>query len=127
MDNGECRSTLVTLSPSLSDNPVWFRFIPLQFFDNMEKTEPAMVDHQERNTNGDLAHWGTNIDGDAAALSPEHRAYLMQRHGTVELDPMPGYGNADPLNWARWKVCAVSLLLCCLRCMSFRTIADRTC
>ncbi|OBT90698.1 hypothetical protein VE02_00518 [Pseudogymnoascus sp. 03VT05] len=33
------------------------------------------------------------------ALSPEHREYLMQRHGTLELDPIPGMGDADPYNW----------------------------
>lgn len=27
--------------------------------------------------------------GAAAALSQEHRDYLIQRHGTVELDPIP--------------------------------------
>ena len=38
------------------------------------------------------------------ALSPEHREYLLQRHGTLELDPIPGMGDADPYNWTAWKV-----------------------
>jgi MFS family permease len=36
-------------------------------------------------------------------LPPEHRDYLMRRHGTLDLDPVPGYGNADPYNWPVWK------------------------
>lgn len=39
------------------------------------------------------------------ALSPEHREYLLQRHGTLELDPIPAMGDADPYNWTSWKVC----------------------
>jgi len=37
-------------------------------------------------------------------LSEEHRQYLLQRHGTLDLDPVPGFGNADPYNWPTWKV-----------------------
>jgi hypothetical protein len=40
----------------------------------------------------------------AAGLSPEHQEYLLQRHGTFELDPIPGFGQADPYNWPQWKV-----------------------
>lgn len=39
-----------------------------------------------------------------AALSAEHREYLLQRHGTLELDPIPGMGDADPYNWTSSKV-----------------------
>jgi hypothetical protein len=37
-------------------------------------------------------------------LSPEHRDYLMARHGTVDLAPLPTMDPADPLNWPAWKV-----------------------
>src|SRR5690348_11406066 len=37
------------------------------------------------------------------ALSLEHRGYLLKRHGTLELDPVPGMGDADPYNWPAWK------------------------
>jgi hypothetical protein len=30
--------------------------------------------------------------------------YLLQRHGTLDLDPMPTADPADPLNWPSWKV-----------------------
>lgn len=37
-------------------------------------------------------------------LSPEHRHYLLRRHGTLDLDPVPGPKDDDPYNWPRWKV-----------------------
>jgi hypothetical protein len=40
----------------------------------------------------------------AARLPKAHRYYLLQRHGTLELDPIPGMGPADPYNWPEWKV-----------------------
>ena len=40
------------------------------------------------------------IDG----LSPEHREYLVARHGTFELDPVPAMSDLDPLNWSTSKV-----------------------
>jgi hypothetical protein len=39
-----------------------------------------------------------------ARLSPAHREYLLQRHGTVDLDPIPDMGGADPYNWKTWMV-----------------------
>ena len=47
----------------------------------------------------DINHDGTND------LSPEYRDYLISRHGTVELDPLPDMTDADPYNWPKWKVC----------------------
>lgn len=41
---------------------------------------------------------------DVYELSQEHRAYLLERHGTLELDPIPGFGDADPYNWTSHKV-----------------------
>lgn len=42
--------------------------------------------------------------GNPAGLSAEHREYLMARHGTVDLNPLPTMDPADPLNWPAWKV-----------------------
>lgn len=48
---------------------------------------------------------GTYLKGDEIAhLSEEHRQYLLQRHGILELDPVPSMSDADPYNWPRWKV-----------------------
>ncbi|KAF7343036.1 Major facilitator superfamily domain-containing protein [Mycena venus] len=41
--------------------------------------------------------------GETESLSEEHRQYLLQRHGTVELDPMPSMDDADPYNWPKRK------------------------
>lgn len=47
----------------------------------------------------------TYIEKDeVVSLSPEHREYLLQRHGTLELDPLPSISPADPYNWPQWKV-----------------------
>ncbi|KAJ5520858.1 hypothetical protein N7463_001311 [Penicillium fimorum] len=36
-------------------------------------------------------------------LSEQHREYLLQRHGTLELDPIPTIDPADPYNWSTRK------------------------
>lgn len=41
----------------------------------------------------------------ASGLSAQHRDFLMQHHGTLDLDPVPSEDPADPLNWPSWKVC----------------------
>ncbi len=40
----------------------------------------------------------------ATLLSPEHVKFLMRRHGTLNLNPVPSMNPADPLNWPSWKV-----------------------
>ena len=42
--------------------------------------------------------------GAAADLPQEHKDYLIKRHGTYELDPIPSDDPADPYNWPSWKV-----------------------
>ncbi|KAF9884698.1 hypothetical protein FE257_001327 [Aspergillus nanangensis] len=36
-------------------------------------------------------------------LSPERQQYIISRHGTLDLDPLPSDDPADPLNWNPWK------------------------
>ncbi|CAK7201819.1 hypothetical protein SEUCBS139899_004534 [Sporothrix eucalyptigena] len=49
-------------------------------------------------------------------LSIEHRAYLIDRHGTAELDPVPCMDDNDPLNWpTRKKI--INLLLVAFHAM----------
>lgn len=43
----------------------------------------------------------------AARLPKAHRDYLLARHGTLELDPIPSMGSADPYNWPEWKVSCI--------------------
>ncbi|KAJ3546532.1 hypothetical protein NM208_g1953 [Fusarium decemcellulare] len=40
---------------------------------------------------------------DTESLSEEHKQYLLERHGTINLDPVPYMSDADPLNWPKWK------------------------
>lgn len=70
----------------------------------LEKAEqPATREYAER-----IAHTETHatyIDKDNLnLLSEEHKQYLLHRHGTLNLDPLPGFGDADPFNWPLWKV-----------------------
>ena len=44
------------------------------------------------------------IEDRIAALSEEHRQYLLARHGTLDLDPIPDLNDADPYNWPQWRV-----------------------
>lgn len=46
-------------------------------------------------------------DGDGIALSPEHEQYLLQRHGTLDLNPVPQPDDADPYNWPQWKASSI--------------------
>lgn len=41
---------------------------------------------------------------DINRLSTEHRQYLLDRHGTLDLCPIPEMNDADPYNWPQWKV-----------------------
>lgn len=66
----------------------------------------------------ELRPFATHIDTNVANLSPEHREYLLQRHGTLELDPMPGFGDADPYNWATRKKVINLVLVAFHACMS---------
>ena len=47
---------------------------------------------------GSLEHYG------AGHLTTEHREYLLSRHKTVDLDPLPAMDPEDPLNWSSSKV-----------------------
>ena len=44
------------------------------------------------------------IEERLAHLSEDHRQYLLARHGTLDLDPIPDMNNADPYNWPQWRV-----------------------
>ncbi|QSZ34262.1 hypothetical protein DSL72_005852 [Monilinia vaccinii-corymbosi] len=52
---------------------------------------------------GPAATHATYIEDSIAALSEEHRQYLLSRHGTLDLDPLPSPSDADPYNWTNTK------------------------
>ncbi|KAJ5489533.1 hypothetical protein N7539_004423 [Penicillium diatomitis] len=43
------------------------------------------------------------IEDRMAHLTEEHRQYLLARHGTLDLDPIPDMNDADPYNWPTWR------------------------
>jgi len=51
-----------------------------------EKDEPC-ARHEEENT----------------VLDRHHAEYLLRRHGTTDLDPLPSADPLDPLNWPTWR------------------------
>lgn len=62
--------------------------------------EKATHAHYENSTNSDLSQHPVENE---MKLSPEHYDYLMQRHGTIDLDPLPSADPKDPLNWPNWQ------------------------
>jgi hypothetical protein len=66
--------------------------------EDSEKGPAGMQNDAPQNTD-------TYIHANASSsLAPAHQQYLMERHGTLDLDPVPGPGGADPYNWPHWKV-----------------------
>lgn len=61
---------------------------------------------QDRKMQADLEKSKTHatyLGDDVVELSPAHREYLIARHGTDQLDPIPYPDDADPYNWPTWK------------------------
>lgn len=56
---------------------------------------------------------GIEVSSPGAFLSEPHKSYLIQRHGTLDLDPIPSMDPADPYNWASWKVSSIILTRPC--------------
>lgn len=54
----------------------------------------------------------------ATGLSPAARAYLLNRHGTLDLDPMPSPSDADPYNWPQSKKVGMLLMVAVHACMA---------
>lgn len=38
-----------------------------------------------------------------SSISNDIKRYIIERHGTLELDPLPSSSPKDPLNWPKWK------------------------
>ncbi|KAH8799675.1 putative MFS transporter [Xylogone sp. PMI_703] len=44
-----------------------------------------------------------HVEENLSSLPPEHSQYLLHRHGTLDLSPLPTTNDADPYNWPNWK------------------------
>jgi hypothetical protein len=67
--------------------------------------DPSDTSHGNKEMIMDTKNKSEHLD-DASrdALSLEHSSYLVERHGTTDLNPLPSQDPSDPLNWPAWKV-----------------------
>ncbi|KAJ7627331.1 major facilitator superfamily domain-containing protein [Roridomyces roridus] len=74
----------------------------MQSLDSSSDTRPAVekTASDEEKGSGCIVPYAQD---DSASLSEEHRQYILQRHGTLDLDPMPSMDPRDPYNWPEWK------------------------
>ncbi|KAJ5874890.1 uncharacterized protein N7529_003320 [Penicillium soppii] len=70
---------------------------------------------------------GVEVSSPSAFLSEPHKSYLIARHGTFDLDPIPSMDPADPYNWASWKKTANLSLVAFHACMGTFTAAAIIC
>ena len=54
-----------------------------------------------------------NVGKQQTQLSDEHRQFLLERHGTVDLTPLPSMDPEEPLNWPRWRKNAATTMVAC--------------
>ncbi|KAF4255010.1 hypothetical protein KXV68_009526 [Aspergillus fumigatus] len=84
-----------------------------------EKTDSACLEKAED-------FHATDAEIAAASLSVSHKEYLIERHGTLDLDPIPSPSNADPYNWPLWKKVLNLVLVAFHACMATLTAASIT-
>ncbi|PYI04771.1 MFS multidrug transporter [Aspergillus sclerotiicarbonarius CBS 121057] len=58
-----------------------------------------------------------------SSLSEPHKSYLLQRHGTLDLDPIPSMDPADPYNWPLLQKTVNLILVAFHACMGTFTAA----
>ncbi|CUM49414.1 uncharacterized protein AC631_05751 [Debaryomyces fabryi] len=62
------------------------------------ETEPSLISDIEKLN---LEH--VESINEPQVLTSEHHDFLMKRHGSIQLVPLPSSDPADPLNWSSWK------------------------
>ena len=75
-----------------------FQLVEDSAIENAELATAGLNENVHSNRIINLEH-GTTLN-----LSTEHRDYLISRHGTSDLEPLPSMDPNDPLNWPTWKV-----------------------
>lgn len=66
-----------------------------------ENADPTTIPSRYRDLEKSSEEFVEDI---GSSLLPEHRQYLLNRHGTLNIDPIPDFNDADPYNWPYWKV-----------------------
>lgn len=87
-----------------------------------KETESTKGEYAETSTLDAGPTHGTYFNN-TEGLSNEHRQYLLDHHGTLDLDPIPDMGDADPYNWPQWKKVTNLTLVAIHACMSTFTAA----
>ncbi|KAI3402499.1 hypothetical protein KGF56_004740 [Candida oxycetoniae] len=60
------------------------------------------TDHEKNLTTSVVERIPTNeVEKSTSELTEEHKQYLIAKHGTYELDPIPSMNDDDPLNWSK--------------------------
>ncbi|KAJ4245211.1 hypothetical protein NW762_014081 [Fusarium torreyae] len=72
-------------------------------FDNSSNTTKPSETCEERVPNNEV-HVLETPNNPSVSISREHAKYMMERHGILDLNPMPGPDKTDPYNWPNWKV-----------------------
>lgn len=72
------------------------RMLDINKMTTLDKTQSSCVEEAGVNTI------------ETSSLSEQHQAYLLQRHGTIDLDPIPSMDPADPYNWPQWKASEIN-------------------
>ncbi|KAG7416852.1 Efflux pump radE [Fusarium oxysporum f. sp. rapae] len=85
------------------------------FESSSKATEPSQDWEERIPDNGNVIE---ALSDASEALSREHAEYLMKRHGTLDLDPLPGPDDADPYNWPNWKKIINLMLVVVHACMA---------
>ena len=71
----------------------------------MSPTESTIPDTYRKSDSDYVEEKDLGVAVDPARfLSESHKSYLIERHGKLDLDPIPSMDPADPYNWSSWKV-----------------------
>lgn len=64
----------------------------------MTSSNTPSIDHEKGPMDDQVEKISTH-GSHPASISEEHKQYLIAKHGTYELDPLPSMSDDDPLNW----------------------------
>ena len=95
------------ISPSdIQSPPVCKGNLSLAISDISKMASVKQSEEAMEQVNGSI-EFKAQVNGDNFALSLEHEQYLLQRHGTLDLDPVPQPDDADPYNWPQPKASSI--------------------